>query len=75
MATQVTVRRAIKINVGNYENTDTAIEISATVLDNESYNLIAKAMLAQCDEILRDKCDEIELGKRKATSKAGRFGI
>lgn len=72
---QVTVKRSVKVNLGNYENTDVGIEISATVPGDEDVQVVARDMVAQADAFLRNKVDEIELGQRKEKSKAGRFGI
>lgn len=80
--TSITIKRACKINLGNYENTDIGVELSANVGEGESVNLTAlalvnttQALVNACDEILKAKIDAIELGERKAKSKAVRFGV
>jgi hypothetical protein len=73
--TKITVSRAVKINTGNYENTDVGITLEASVQQDESVLNAAKDLIALTEPILRDKIDDIELGKRKAQSKASRYGV
>lgn len=73
--TSITVRREAKINTGNYENTTVSVELTASVGDGETYAEVATRLVEACDILIRNKVDDIELGKRKAESKAKRFGV
>jgi hypothetical protein len=75
MMRTITVRRAAKINTGNYENTDVFVELVSDVPTSHTYEDVADSLLRQADTILKKKIDDIELGKREAKSKAGRFGV
>lgn len=70
---KVSVRRAAKINTGNYENTDVAVELEAKVGLNDDVVEVERALMDLADEMLAEKIDAIELGERKALSKAKRF--
>lgn len=72
--TKVAVKRAAKINVGNYENTDVSVELEAEVGSMENALDVERALMEMADEMLAEKVDAIELGDRRAKSKAKRFG-
>lgn len=72
--TKVAVKRSAKINVGNYENTDVSVELEAEVGTMENAYDVEKALMDMADEMLADKVDTIEMGDRRAKSKARRFG-
>jgi subtilase family serine protease len=72
---KIAVRRAAKVNTGNYENTDVEVSLEATLDVGESATTAYYQLTATADALVREKVDEIELGKRKVASKAGRFGI
>ena len=73
--TKVAVRRAAKINTGNYENTDVSVELEASVgvTDNVVEVEVERALMDMTDEMLAEKIDAVELGDRRAKSKANRF--
>lgn len=73
--TTIRVRRAAKINTGNYENTDISYEFEAAVSVDEDLSAAVLNLTSKCDEALRNKIDEVELGTRKVQSKAKRFGV
>lgn len=68
----VTIRRAAKINIGNYENTVVEITLTREFNDPENGAAILKAETAK---ILYDLIDEVELKTTKSKLKAGRFGV
>ena len=68
----VTIRRAAKINIGNYENTDVEITLSGEFDDAETGATILKEKTAR---VLSELIDEVELKTTKSKSKAGRFGV
>lgn len=72
----VKIVREAKISVAQYENTLVRIELEAQVDygNGETIESVSQALTTKCDVYLRDKIDEIELGKRKVQSKANRFG-
>lgn len=72
--TKVAVKRAAKINVGNYENTDVSVELEAEVGSMENALDVERALMEMADEMLAEKVDAIELGDRRSKSKAKRFG-
>ena len=70
---KVAVKRSAKINTGNYENTDVSVELEAKVGVNEDVVEVERALMDLADEMLAEKIDAIELGERRAKSKASRF--
>lgn len=68
----VTIRRAAKINIGNYENTDVEVTLTREFDDAENGATILKEKTAK---ILAELVDEVELKTTKSKSKAGRFGV
>lgn len=73
--TSVRIRRAVKVNLGNYENTDIIMELESPVTATDNIQVIAAELTAEINTYLRNAVDEIELGKRKSESKAKRFGL
>jgi len=71
--TKVAVRRAAKINTGNYENTDVSVELEASVGVTDNVIEVERALMDMADEMLAEKIDAVELGDRRAKSKANRF--
>jgi len=71
--TKVAVRRAAKINTGNYENTDVSVELEASVGLTDNVIEVERALMDLADEMLAEKIDAVELGDRRAKSKANRF--
>lgn len=71
--TKVAVRRAAKINTGNYENTDVSVELEASVGVTDNVVEVERALMDMADEMLAEKIDAVELGDRRAKSKANRF--
>lgn len=70
---KVSVKRSAKINTGNYENTDVSVELEASVSSNEDVFDVERDLMEMADEMLAEKIDAIELGERRAASKANRF--
>jgi hypothetical protein len=68
----VTVSRSAKINIGNYENTDVGVELSAQF---EDISMGLATLSVSADTYLRQRVDEIELSLKKDKSKAARFGV
>lgn len=68
----VTIRRAAKINIGNYENTDVEVTLAGEFDDAETGVSILKEKTAR---VLSELIDEVELKTTKSKSKAGRFGV
>lgn len=73
--TKLAVRRAVKINTGSYENTDIEVAIEAAVDAGDNVGQAYADLMATADNMVREKVDEIEIGKRRTASKAGRFGL
>lgn len=71
--TKVAVRRAAKINTGNYENTDVSVELEASVGVTDNVVEVERALMDMADEMLAEKIDAVEVGDRRAKSKANRF--
>lgn len=74
---KLTVRRAAKINLGNYENTDIAVELEVDISNETAIPLEThfEHTLAEVNKLLRNAVDQVELGNVKAKSKAARFGV
>lgn len=74
---KVSVKRSVKINTGNYENTDLCVEIEDDVRERygETPEDAIKRLMLIAEGALREKVDDIELGERKDKSKAKRFGL
>lgn len=68
----VTISRSAKINIGNYENTDVGVELSAQF---EDVSAGLATLSAAADTYLRQRVNEIELSLKKDKSKAARFGV
>lgn len=73
--TKISVRRSAKINTGNYENTDVEVTLEAQLGVDDTVDGAFRALGGVADALVREKVDDIEMGKRKVASKAGRFGI
>lgn len=71
----ISVRRAAKIKTGNYENTDVEVTVDAVLDVGDNVQAVQAHVMAIADGIIREKVDEIEIGKRREQSKAGRFGV
>ncbi len=80
----ITLRRAIKISLGNYENTDVSCEMTAEIEEGEGWDLVRQHLstsvhLALEDEVksifrLRDqKISEAE--DTRITKKARNYGV
>lgn len=70
---RIAVTRSAKINTGNYENTDVTVSLEAELDVGEDASASCTRLMGMADDMLGDKIDEIELGERKAKSKAVRF--
>lgn len=72
---EITVRRAAKVSTGDYENTDVEVTLKGVLDLGDSAVSAYDELTTMADAMVRNKIDEIELGKRKVQSKAGRFGV
>lgn len=72
---EVTVHRAVKINIKNYENVDFAVTLTATIDKDEDATAIYSILLQNVRDLIRAEIDVIEQGRRTATSTASRFGV
>ena len=72
---EITVSRAVKINVKNYENTDIGVTITASVDKDEDASAVYQTLAQNTRDLIRAEVDAIELGQRQANSKASRFGV
>ena len=72
---EFTYTRTATVNLGNYEST--RVEVSQTVeVDARSdANTAWNDLVADVDATLAEKIDDIELGVKKANSRASRFGV
>ncbi len=74
MTHTLTLRRAAKINIGNYENTDVEVTLSVDVQYTSSLTESFKSLSDQVNDLLKMEVDRVELGQVKSKSKAARFG-
>jgi len=72
---EITVSKSALVSIGNYENV--RIELSMTAAIDESDNVadVREQMTKDVNAYISDEVDGIELKQRKASSKAGRFGV
>lgn len=73
--TEITVARAVKINVKNYENTDITVTITATVDKDEDATAVYQVLSQNTRDLIRTEVDAVELGQHAADSMASRFGV
>ncbi len=74
MTHTLTLRRAAKINIGNYENTDVEVTLSVDVQYTSSLTESFKSLSDQVNDLLKMEVDRVDLGQVKSKSKAARFG-
>ena len=67
--------RSATINLGNYESTKIEISVVAEFDKGDNVDGAYEELVNQVDNALKQKIDDIELGKREAKSKAKRFGV
>ncbi len=72
---EMTVRRSVKINTGNYENTDVDVSLSVTIEKGEDASTVYQTIAQNVRDLVSAEVDAIELGQRTAKSKASRFGV
>ncbi len=72
---EITVSRAVKINVKNYENTDVGVTLTAILNESDDPTTAYQTLAQNTRDLIRAEVDAIELGQRQADSRASRFGV
>lgn len=78
----ITIRRAVKVNLGNYENTDFVVELSATLDDHLTFEEQRRALSARVADAIEDElttffasreAKETKAAKTRARNKVTRY--
>lgn len=71
----VRVGKLVTVNIGNYENVRIETSVEMDIEDGDDVAKVRDKAMAEVNAYISDEVDGIELKQRKASSKAGRFGV
>lgn len=72
---EVTVGKSVLVSIGNYENVRIMTSITMALSEGDDVSDVREKAMKDVNAYISDEVDGLELKQRKASSKAGRFGV
>lgn len=71
----IRVGKTVTVNIGNYENVRIETSVEMAIDEGDDVAKVREKAMNEVNTYISDEVDGIELKQRKASSKAGRFGV
>ncbi len=69
----MTISKNVKINLGNYQNTDIAVELADEVEPHEDLTTVAAGLIERIDAIIETEFDKIKAKNPNVSGNASQF--